>query len=176
MTTKPPVSEPATKTPAPAQNFIRNMIDEDGRTGKHGNGRVATRFPPGAQRLSAHRARRKSICLNFGLARDYKGSCNLRYDDTNPVKEDVEFVKAIEEDVHWLGFEWTGKHFASDYFEKLYDYAVALIKLEKAYVDELSAEQIREYRGARSRPPARQGQARIATTARLPRASTCSPA
>lgn len=132
------------------QNFIRHIIDEDNRTGKHG-GKVMTRFPPEPNGY-LHIGHAKSICLNFGLARDYKGGCNLRYDDTNPVKEDVEYVRSIEEDVRWLGFEWTNKFYASDYFEKIYDYAVQLIHLGKAYVCELTAEQTREYRGTLTEP------------------------
>jgi glutaminyl-tRNA synthetase len=136
--------------PTPPTNFIRQIIDEDNRTGKH-QGRVHTRFPPEPNGY-LHIGHAKSICLNFGLARDYKGKCNLRYDDTNPVKEDVEYVNAIEDDVHWLGFEWAGKYFASDYFDKIYDYTVELIKLGKAYVCDLSAEETRKYRGTLTEP------------------------
>lgn len=131
-------------------NFIRQIIDEDNRTQKHG-GRVATRFPPEPNGY-LHIGHAKSICLNFGLARDYKGACNLRFDDTNPVKEDVEYVESIQEDVRWLGFDWTQMFFASDYFEKIYDYAVQLIKLGKAYVCDLTAEQTRQYRGTLTEP------------------------
>ncbi len=126
-------------------NFIRQIIDEDNRTGKHG-GKVATRFPPEPNGY-LHLGHAKSICLNFGIARDYQGICNLRYDDTNPVKEDEEYVRAIEEDVRWLGFNWSGKYYASDYFDKIYDYAEQLIQLGKAYVDDLTAEEMRQYRG-----------------------------
>ncbi|MBI3543856.1 MAG: glutamine--tRNA ligase, partial [Deltaproteobacteria bacterium] len=140
----------STEKPEAPSNFIRHIIDDDNRTGKHG-GRVATRFPPEPNGY-LHIGHCKSICLNFGLARDYSGICNLRYDDTNPVKEDVEYVEAIEEDVRWLGFNWTGKFFASDYFEKLYDYAVQLIKADKAFVCDLSAEETRKLRGTLTEP------------------------
>ncbi|MCM2279814.1 MAG: glutamine--tRNA ligase/YqeY domain fusion protein [Oligoflexia bacterium] len=139
----------ASQAPAPT-NFIRQIIDEDLRTGKNGT-RVATRFPPEPNGY-LHIGHAKSICLNFGIARDYKGTCNLRMDDTNPTKEDVEYVESIMKDVEWLGFKWAGMYYASDYFEKLYDYAVQLIKLGKAYVCSLTAEQIREYRGTLTQP------------------------
>ena len=131
-------------------NFIRHIIDEDNATQKHG-GKVATRFPPEPNGY-LHIGHAKSICLNFGLARDYKGTCNLRFDDTNPVKEDVEYVESIQDDIKWLGFEWSGLYYASDYYEKLYDYAVQLIKLNKAFVCELTADQTREYRGTLTAP------------------------
>ena len=134
-----------TETPAAPVNFIRQIINEDLEKGKNG-GRVATRFPPEPNGY-LHIGHAKSICLNFGIAQDYKGACNLRYDDTNPAKEDVEYVDAIEADVKWLGFQWTDKYFASDYFPKIYDYAVQLIKLGKAYVCSMTADQMREYRG-----------------------------
>lgn len=131
-------------------NFIRNIIDEDLKNGKHG-GKVATRFPPEPNGY-LHIGHAKSICLNFGLARDYKGSCNLRFDDTNPLKEDIEYVESIQADVQWLGFNWSGKYFASDYFLKIHDYAIELIKLGKAYVCDLSGEQTRQYRGTLTEP------------------------
>src|SRR3972149_8542135 len=134
-------------TPA---NFIRNIIDEDLKAGKN-NGKVATRFPPEPNGY-LHIGHAKSICLNFGIAQDYKGTCNLRFDDTNPHKEDVEYVNAIKEDVRWLGYEWDGLYFASDYFGKLYDFAVQLIKQGKAYVDDLNADEIRAYRGTLTEP------------------------
>lgn len=137
-------------SPTPAPNFIRHIIDDDNASGKHG-GKVATRFPPEPNGY-LHIGHAKSICINFGLARDYNGTCNLRYDDTNPVKEDVEYVEAIEDDVKWLGFQWSEKFFASDYFEKIYDYAVALIKMNKAYVDDMTSDQMREYRGTLTQP------------------------
>jgi len=127
-------------------DFIRTVIEEDLRTGKHG-GRVVTRFPPEPNGY-LHIGHAKSICLNFGVAREYGGVCHLRFDDTNPTKEDVEYVDSIKDDVRWLGFDWGANEFyASDYFERLYDYAVRLIRAGLAYVDSLDADQIREYRG-----------------------------
>lgn len=125
-------------------NFIRNIIQDDLTAGKHDL--IQTRFPPEPNGY-LHIGHAKSICLNFGVARDFKGRCNLRFDDTNPEKEDNEYVEAIKADVSWLGFEWNELHHASDYFEQLYQFAIELIKQGKAYVDSLSAEQIREYRG-----------------------------
>jgi len=126
-------------------NFIRQIIDEDITTGKK-EGIVATRFPPEPNGY-LHIGHAKSICLNFGIAEDYKGSCNLRFDDTNPQKEELEYVEAIKKDVQWLGFKWDELLYSSNYFEQLYQYAVALIKAGVAYVDDLSADEIREYRG-----------------------------
>ncbi len=127
-------------------DFIREIIDEDNRTGKHG-GRVATRFPPEPNGY-LHIGHAKSVCLNFGLALQYDGTCNLRLDDTDPSGESVEFVESIINDVHWLGFDWADRlFFASDYFERLYQFAVNLIKLGKAYVCELNADQMREISG-----------------------------
>ena len=126
-------------------NFIRNIIQDDLDSGKHKT--IHTRFPPEPNGY-LHIGHAKSICLNFGIAEDFKGKCNLRFDDTNPEKEDIEYVNAIIEDVKWLGFEWAGLYHSSDYFQQLYDYAVELIKQGKAYVDSLSAEQMREYRGS----------------------------
>jgi len=127
-------------------DFIRNIIEEDLKANKH-NGRVATRFPPEPNGY-LHIGHAKSICLNFGIAAEYGGTCNLRFDDTDPTKEDVEYVESIKSDVRWLGFDWGDRLFyASDYFEQLYQYAVQLIKDGKAYVCSLSAEEIREYRG-----------------------------
>ena len=134
-----------------ASNFIYNAIDEDLKEGKYTEG-VHTRFPPEPNGY-LHIGHAKSICLNFGIARDYNGMCNLRFDDTNPTKEDVEYVDSIQEDVKWLGFTWKDRKFyASDYFEKLYGYAIKLIEAGKAYVDDLTAEQIREYRGTLTEP------------------------
>ncbi|HAS88517.1 MAG TPA: glutamine--tRNA ligase [Desulfovibrio sp.] len=133
------------------KNFITAIIDKDNETGKY-EGRVATRFPPEPNGY-LHIGHAKSICLNFGLAGDYNGTCNLRFDDTNPVKEDTEYVESIEKDVRWLGFDWEDRlHYSSDYFDKLYEFAVQLIKAGKAYVDSLSAEEIREYRGSLTEP------------------------
>lgn len=132
-------------------NFIRTIIDEDLQAGKNG-GRVVTRFPPEPNGY-LHIGHAKSICLNFGLARDYKGKCHLRFDDTNPCKEDVEFEESIRNDVQWLGFDWGENLFhASDYFPQLYDYALDLIRQGKAYVCSLSAEEMREYRGTLKEP------------------------
>ncbi|EKX99794.1 glutamine--tRNA ligase/YqeY domain fusion protein [Selenomonas sp. oral taxon 138] len=127
-------------------NFIRNIIDEDLRAGRHAEG-IHTRFPPEPNGY-LHVGHAKSICLNFGVAEDYRGLCNLRFDDTNPTKEDVEYVDSIQEDIRWLGFSWDDRCFyASDYFEQMYEYAVTLIKKGLAYVDDLSADEIRAHRG-----------------------------
>ncbi len=127
-------------------NFIHEIIEEDNKTGKYGN-RVHTRFPPEPNGY-LHIGHAKSICLNFGTAAKYNGLCNLRFDDTNPVKEDVEYVESIKEDVRWLGFDWQEReYYASDYFETLYEYAVSLIKKGKAYVCDLPVEEIGNYRG-----------------------------
>ncbi len=133
------------------KNFIREMIDEDLKTNKFA-GKVHTRFPPEPNGY-LHIGHAKSICLNFGLARDYHGLCNLRFDDTNPTKEEQEYVESIVRDVRWLGFDWGDRLFyASDYFDQLYEYAVQLIKKGKAYVCDLNADQIREYRGTLTEP------------------------
>jgi len=127
-------------------NFIREIIEDDLKTNKH-NRKVHTRFPPEPNGY-LHIGHAKSICLNFGIARDYKGRCNLRFDDTNPVKEDIEYVDSIQEDVRWLGFDWNDRMFyASDYFDKLYEFAVQLIKNGYAYVDSSSAEEIKNTKG-----------------------------
>jgi glutaminyl-tRNA synthetase len=138
-------------TPSTPTNFLRAIIEEDLRTGKN-EGRVFTRFPPEPNGF-LHIGHAKSICLNFGLARDYGGRCHLRFDDTNPGKEDPVYVASIKEDVHWLGFDW-GEHLyhASDYFERLYGFAVELIEKGKAYVCSLSAEEVRQYRGTLTEP------------------------
>jgi len=136
--------------PARPSNFIRDTILHDLETGKHG-GRVHTRFPPEPNGY-LHLGHAKSICLNFGLAREFGGKCNLRYDDTNPSKEDVEYVESIQEDILWLGFQWDGIYYASDYFQQLFDWAVELIKKGKAYVCDLNADQMREYRGTLTEP------------------------
>ncbi len=146
------MDHPADAAAAPAAtDFIREIVAEDQRTGKHG-GRVHTRFPPEPNGY-LHIGHAKSICLNFGVAAEFGGLCNLRYDDTNPAKEDVEYVESIETDVRWLGFDWGDRTFyASDYFEHLYTYAEQLIRDGKAYVDSLTADQIREYRGTLTEP------------------------
>jgi glutaminyl-tRNA synthetase len=133
------------------KHFIQEIIEEDIRTGKY-QGRVYTRFPPEPNGY-LHIGHAKSICLNFGLAKKYGGLTNLRFDDTNPVKEDTEYVDSIKEDVHWLGFDWENReYYASDYFETLYEYAVKLINKGKAYVDDLTQEQIAELRGTVTQP------------------------
>ncbi len=131
-------------------NFIRNLIDADQKSGKH-DGRVTTRFPPEPNGY-LHIGHVKSICLNFGVAEHYNGSCNLRFDDTNPAKESEEYVNAIKADVKWLGFEWDELRHASDYFDQLHDFAVDLIKQGKAYVDSSSAEEMRQMRGTLTEP------------------------
>ena len=133
-----------------ASNFIHNIIDKDLETQKYGD-KVHTRFPPEPNGY-LHIGHAKSICLNFTTAQKYGGKCNLRYDDTNPVKEDMEYVNSIEEDVRWLGFEWDNRLWASDYFDEMYDCALTLIKKGKAYVCDLNADQIREYRGTLKAP------------------------
>ena len=136
---------------SPPTNFIRRIIEEDIRLGTH-NGRVHTRFPPEPNGY-LHMGHTKSICLNFGLAQEFNGLCNLRYDDTNPDKEEQEYVDAIKEDIHWLGFDWDGReYYASDYFEQLYGFALELINNGKAYVDDLSIDEMREYRGTLTEP------------------------
>ena len=134
-----------------AGNFIRDIIDVDNASGKHG-GRVHTRFPPEPNGY-LHIGHAKSICLNFGLARDYQGKCNLRFDDTNPTKEEVEYVESIQADVRWLGFDWEDRLFyASDYFGQLYEWAEFLIQKGKAYVCDLTGDEIRDHRGTLTEP------------------------
>ena len=141
-------NESETRVPG---NFIRSIIDQDVAAGKH-EGRVHTRFPPEPNGY-LHIGHAKSICLNFGLAADHDGLCNLRFDDTNPIKEEAEYVEAIKKDVRWLGFDWEDREFyASDYFQQLYEWALDLIRKGKAYVDDLTAEEIREYRGTLTEP------------------------
>lgn len=141
--TDPPVSERG--------NFIRQIVEEDVASGKYG-GKVVTRFPPEPNGY-LHIGHAKSICLNFGLALQYQGRCHLRFDDTNPMKENLEYVDSIKEDVRWLGFDWGGhEYFASNYFDRLYEYALELIKSGNAYIDSLSPDQIRQYRGTLSEP------------------------
>ncbi|WP_034414767.1 glutamine--tRNA ligase [Candidatus Photodesmus blepharus] len=131
-------------------NFVRQIIDKDLANGKHS--KVRTRFPPEPNGY-LHIGHAKSICLNFGIAQDYDGECNLRFDDTNPEKEDIKYVESIKNDLNWLGFRWSGDiRYSSDYFDKFYEYAIELINKDLAYVDELNPEKIREYRGTLSKP------------------------
>jgi len=144
------VDQPSTDATTAPVDFIRAIVDEDVAAAKH-HGRVATRFPPEPNGY-LHIGHAKSICLNFGIAQERGGTCNLRFDDTNPTKEDVEYVDAIKEDVAWLGFTWNEELYASDYFERLYQYAVALIREGHAYVDSLNADEIRAHRGTLTEP------------------------
>src|SRR3989304_8125018 len=129
-----------------ARDFIRDIIHQDLRTNKY-DGRVHTRFPPEPNGY-LHIGHAKSIFINFSIASEFNGLCNLRFDDTNPVKEEQEYIDAIIRDVRWLGFDWGDRlHYASDYFEQMYEYAVQLVRKGKAYVDDLTAEEIRDYRG-----------------------------
>src|ERR1700744_3846090 len=136
--------------PVRPSNFIRDAMIDDLKTNKH-NGRVWTRFPPEPNGY-LHIGHAKAICLDFGLADEFGGGTNLRFDDTNPEKEETEYVDSIQQDVRWLGFEWDGLYYASDYFQQLYDWAVQLIKAGKAYVDDLNADEIRQYRGTLTEP------------------------
>lgn len=139
-----------TETETRPTNFIRQIIDADLAAGKYKT--THTRFPPEPNGY-LHIGHAKSICLNFGIAQDYQGKCNLRFDDTNPAKEDIEYVESIKEDVRWLGFQWDGEIcYSSDYFDRLYEYAIELINKGLAYVDELSADEIRQYRGTLTEP------------------------
>ena len=131
-------------------NFIEQKIERDLAEGKNG-GRLQTRFPPEPNGY-LHIGHAKAIALNFGLAKKYGGICNLRFDDTNPQKEDTEYMDSIENDIRWLGFKWDNIYYASDYFEQLWDFAVALIKQGRAYVDEQSAEQIAQQKGTTTTP------------------------
>jgi glutaminyl-tRNA synthetase len=137
-----------TRQPA-ASNFIRTIVQEDLASGKHQT--VRTRFPPEPNGY-LHIGHAKAICLDFGLAEEFGGTCNLRFDDSNPLKEKQEYVDAAKEDVRWLGFQWDGEFYASDYFEQLYEFAVKLVENGKAYVDDLSGDEIREYRGTLTEP------------------------
>ena len=139
------------ETPKPATNFIRDIIDTDNAAGKNG-GIVHTRFPPEPNGY-LHIGHAKSICLNFGIARDYNGLCNLRFDDTNPETENIEYVNSIKENVRWLGFDWQDRlYYASDYFLKLYEYALELIKQDKAFVCDQSLDEMRKCRGTITQP------------------------
>ena len=129
---------------ATPSNFISEAVEEDLKTGRFDH--VQTRFPPEPNGY-LHIGHAKALCIDFGIAETFGGVCNLRFDDTNPVKEETEYVDAIKEDIQWLGFQWGQELYASDYFDQLYDFAIALIKKGKAYVDDLTADQIREYRG-----------------------------
>jgi glutaminyl-tRNA synthetase len=131
-------------------NFIEEIVEQDLRDGKN-DGRIQTRFPPEPNGY-LHIGHAKAICMDFGIAKKYGGVCNLRFDDTNPVKEDMEYVDAIKEDIKWLGFEWGNEYYASDYFQQLWDFAVRLIKEGKAYIDEQTAEQIAEQKGTPTKP------------------------
>jgi glutaminyl-tRNA synthetase len=142
-------TDPTSEAPA-SLDFIREIIAEDVQAGRH-SGRVRTRFPPEPNGY-LHIGHAKSICLNFGVAQEFGGQCNLRFDDTNPTKEDVEYVESIEDDVRWLGFDWAGIYFASDYFDRLYHLAEQLTRDGKAYVDSLTADEIRDYRGTLTEP------------------------
>src|ERR1700756_699286 len=150
---KTEAGEKAVSAPAPStspSNFIRDIILDDLKTNKYA-GRVQTRFPPEPNGY-LHIGHAKAICLDFGLADEFGGHTNLRFDDTNPQKEETEYVDSIKEDVKWLGFHWDGLFYASDYFDQLYEWAIKLIKDGKAYVDDLSAEEIRQYRGTLTEP------------------------
>ena len=145
-----PPSDDRPSPSTPSLDFIRTLIAEDRAAGRHG-GHLVTRFPPEPNGY-LHIGHAKSICLNFGVAAEQQGRCHLRFDDTNPTREDVEYVEAIKADVEWLGFSWDALHYASDYFEQLFDCAVALIRKGAAYVDSLSADEIRAYRGTLTEP------------------------
>ncbi len=130
---------------SPPSNFIKAIVEQDIQEGRH-DGRVHTRFPPEPNGY-LHIGHAKAICLDFGIAQEYGGVCNLRFDDSNPLKEKLEYVESIKEDVRWLGFDWGDReHYASDYFEQLYQFAIKLVERGKAYVDDLSADEIRQYR------------------------------
>jgi len=153
MKTSNPPAETAASPPAEVRpsNFLRDIIVDDLKTKKFGDAVIQTRFPPEPNGY-LHIGHAKAICLDFGLADEFGGKTNLRFDDTNPEKEETEYVESIMEDVRWLGFEWDGLYYASDYFDQLYDWALKLIKEGKAYVDDLSADEIREYRGTLTKP------------------------
>ena len=140
-----------TTEPSTPKDFIRSIVAEDRKANKN-EGRVVTRFPPEPNGY-LHIGHAKSVCLNFGVAQENGGFCNLRFDDTNPTKEEVEYVESIQRDVRWLGWDWGDRvYYASDYFDTLYEYAVQLIKVGKAYVCSLSPQEIREYRGTLTEP------------------------
>src|ERR1700675_1843081 len=147
------LNEPDANLPSESRtsNFIRDIVIEDLKTKKYGDAVIQTRFPPEPNGY-LHIGHAKSICLNFGLAHEFGGKTNLRFDDTNPEKEEQEYVDSIMKDVRWLGFTWGGLYYASDYFDQLYEWAIKLINEGKAYVDDLSAEEIRKYRGTLTEP------------------------
>src|SRR5512135_1243585 len=149
-TPKPGAAPAESDTPAAPSNFIRDRFIDDLKTNKYA-GRVQTRFPPEPNGY-LHIGHAKAICLDFGLADEFGGHTNLRFDDTNPEKEETEYVDSIMEDVKWLGFHWDGLFYASDYFDQLYAWALQLIRAGKAYVDDLTADQVREYRGTLTEP------------------------
>src|SRR5580693_5741043 len=144
-------ANPEIQEARPSSNFLRDIIAEDVRTKKFGDAIVQTRFPPEPNGY-LHIGHAKAICLDFGLADEFGGQTNLRFDDTNPEKEEQEYVDSIMNDVRWLGFEWDRVRYASDYFPQLYEWALQLIKAGKAYVDDLSADQIRQHRGTLTEP------------------------
>jgi glutaminyl-tRNA synthetase len=146
--TETAASSPSVPRPS---NFIRDTVIEDRKTKKYGNAVIQTRFPPEPNGY-LHIGHAKAICLNFGLADEFGGKTNLRFDDTNPEKEEQEYVDSILRDVRWLGFEWDGLYYTSDYFDQLYEWAVALIKQGNAYVDDLTAQEIRQHRGTLTEP------------------------
>ena len=131
-------------------NFIEQIVEKDLKEGKNG-GKVQTRFPPEPNGY-LHIGHAKAICLDFGIAADHNGICNLRFDDTNPTKEDVEYVEAIKEDIQWLGYQWGNEYYASDYFQQLWDFAIRLIEEGKAYIDEQTSEQIAQQKGTPTQP------------------------
>ncbi|MFN8468517.1 MAG: glutamate--tRNA ligase family protein [Caldilineaceae bacterium] len=164
-------STPGTSERRESLDFLREIVARDTESGRY-HGRVVTRFPPEPNGY-LHIGHAKSICLNFGIAQDFGGVCNLRFDDTNPETEDPEYVQSIQNDIRWLGFDWEDRlYFASDYFEQFYQFAVQLIKDGKAYVDSLNEEEIRQYRSPLPRPD---GRAPIAA-ARWQKTWTCLPA
>src|SRR5271157_1266728 len=144
-------SNPESKAARTPSNFLRDQIAEDVRTKKYGDAVVQTRFPPEPNGY-LHIGHAKAICIDFGLADEFGGKTNLRFDDTNPEKEEQEYVDSIMEDVRWVGFEWDGLYYASDYFQQLYEWAVQLIKKGKAYVCDLTPDQVRETRGTPNHP------------------------
>ncbi|MCC6987387.1 MAG: glutamine--tRNA ligase, partial [Acidobacteria bacterium] len=148
MSTNDPAAPAADPTPSPSLDFVREIVAADAAAGAS----IVTRFPPEPNGY-LHIGHAKAICVDFGVAAEYGGFCNLRFDDTNPVKEDVEYVDSIKADVHWLGFDWSGREFyASDYYERLYQDAEGLIRRGKAYVDSHSADEIRAHRGTLTEP------------------------